>query len=324
MNFKSLQGKAKQLIDRRGGTGSLKEDAQELKDIAKGPGSVADKAKRAGEAIKEPGAKVPDTPVAPGRAVRPAPSAFRTLRRVLPRGLIAALVVALGGAGAFAADRDETLAARAPVQVQPTPTEQATETPEQRRRRLEREIVWRRSTAAGLPNAGRLIAGVKLPAEGVHFSTWDPIRWRAGNQLERRYATDRLIRTILRVARQYRAANAGAPRILVGDLSRPRGGSFDGRFGDMREFGSGPPTGGHVSHQNGLDADIYYPRKDRQERAPASWAQVDRRLAQDLVNRFAAAGAQFVFVGPRTGLRGRSGIVQQVDYHHDHLHVRLR
>ena len=37
MDFKSLQRKAKQLIDRRGGTDSLKADAQELKDIAKGP-----------------------------------------------------------------------------------------------------------------------------------------------------------------------------------------------------------------------------------------------------------------------------------------------
>jgi len=64
MNFKSLQQKAKQLIDRRGGTESLKEDAEELKDIAKGPGSVTDKAKRAGEALKDPGAKGPDTPAA--------------------------------------------------------------------------------------------------------------------------------------------------------------------------------------------------------------------------------------------------------------------
>jgi hypothetical protein len=65
MNFKSLQSKAKQLIDRRGGTDSLKADAEELKDIAKGPGSVGDKAKRAGEALKDPGAKGPETPTAP-------------------------------------------------------------------------------------------------------------------------------------------------------------------------------------------------------------------------------------------------------------------
>ena len=35
MDFKSLQRKAKQLIDRRGGTDSLRADAEELKDIAR-------------------------------------------------------------------------------------------------------------------------------------------------------------------------------------------------------------------------------------------------------------------------------------------------
>ena len=60
MDFKGLQRKAKQLIDRRGGTDSLKADAEELKDIASGPGSVTDKAKRAGEALKDPGAKGSD------------------------------------------------------------------------------------------------------------------------------------------------------------------------------------------------------------------------------------------------------------------------
>ena len=68
MNLKSLQRKAKQLIDQRGGTESLKEDAEELRDIAKGPGTFSDKAKRAGEALKDPGAKGPDAPVSPERA----------------------------------------------------------------------------------------------------------------------------------------------------------------------------------------------------------------------------------------------------------------
>jgi hypothetical protein len=87
MDLKSLQRKAKQLIDRRGGTDSLKADAEELKDIARGPGSVADKAKRAGAALKDPGVKGPDTPASshspatdqparPGRtAERPTPPA---------------------------------------------------------------------------------------------------------------------------------------------------------------------------------------------------------------------------------------------------------
>jgi hypothetical protein len=65
MDFKSLQRRAKQMIDKRGGTESLKADAEELRNIAKGPGSVTDKAKRAGEALKDPGAKGPDKPAAP-------------------------------------------------------------------------------------------------------------------------------------------------------------------------------------------------------------------------------------------------------------------
>ena len=67
MDLKGLQAKAKQLIDRRGGTDSLKADAEELRDVAKGPGSLTDKAKRAGEALKDLGAKGPDTPPAAGR-----------------------------------------------------------------------------------------------------------------------------------------------------------------------------------------------------------------------------------------------------------------
>jgi hypothetical protein len=56
MDFRRLQRKAKELIDRRGGTTSLKEDAEELRDIARGRGSASEKAKRAADALKEPGA----------------------------------------------------------------------------------------------------------------------------------------------------------------------------------------------------------------------------------------------------------------------------
>ena len=80
MDLKSLQHKAKQLINRRGGSEGLKADAEELKDIAKGPGSVADKTKRAGDALKDPGAAGPDTPVSsrPPTADAPTPTAEQT------------------------------------------------------------------------------------------------------------------------------------------------------------------------------------------------------------------------------------------------------
>jgi hypothetical protein len=55
VNFRRLADQAKKIVDKRGGTDSVKEDAAELKDIAKGEGSLKDKAKAAGGAIKDPG-----------------------------------------------------------------------------------------------------------------------------------------------------------------------------------------------------------------------------------------------------------------------------
>ena len=154
---------------------------------------------------------------------------------------------------------------------------------------------------------------MQFPAAGPSFFTWDPIFKTTPDRGWRRYATDDTVRTILRVLEEFRAAHPDAPRVGVGDLSRPRGGDFGPRFGSI----------GHASHQNGLDADVYYPRRDERERAARHIGHVDLRLAQDLVDRFVAAGAARVFVGPATGLRGPPGVVQVVPNHDDHLHVRL-
>jgi hypothetical protein len=61
MDFKKLADKAKDAVEKRGGTDALKQDAAELKDIATGPGSLKDKAKAAADAVKDPGAAGPDT-----------------------------------------------------------------------------------------------------------------------------------------------------------------------------------------------------------------------------------------------------------------------
>jgi murein endopeptidase len=174
-------------------------------------------------------------------------------------------------------------------------------------------VRWRHSTAIGAHTAGRLVKGVRLPAESYDFFTWDPVLRRSPNRPWRRWGTDRLVRTVLRVARDYLAAHPEAPRMAVGDLSRPRGGDFGPRFGSI----------GHASHQNGLDVDVYYPRSDRRERAPRSASQIDRALSQDLVNRFLAEGAEVIYVGPNTGLTGPPGRVQPLINHDDHLHARL-
>ena len=170
------------------------------------------------------------------------------------------------------------------------------------------------SRAVGKPYAGRLIDGVRFAAEGFDFVTWDPIRRRTPNRAWRRWATQEVIDSTLFVLREYRDANPGAPRVLVGDLSRAGGGPFGPRYGGL----------GHASHQNGLDVDIYYPRLDRRPVEASVPSDVDPRLAQDLVDRFVRAGAVKIYTGPNLRLRGPRRVVQKLVHHDDHLHVRFR
>ena len=174
-------------------------------------------------------------------------------------------------------------------------------------------VQWHHSTPLGTYSAGALERGVRLPAEGRAFLTWDPVLRRSPNRAWRRWGTDRLVRTVLSVARGFHAAHPSAPRLLIGDLSRPHGGDFGPQFGYV----------GHASHQNGLDVDVYYPRAHRRPIAPRDAGDIDRALSQELVDRFTAAGAALIFVGPNTGLRGPPGRVQVLAQHDNHLHVRL-
>ena len=169
------------------------------------------------------------------------------------------------------------------------------------------------SRAIGQPWHGRLVNGVQLPEVGAGWLTWDPVLKRIPNRPERRWGTAKLIATLQRVLAAFHAAHPELPPVLVGDLSRPHGGIFDKRFGGL----------GHASHQNGLDADVYYPRADHRLLAAYKPSLVDRALAQDLLNRFVAVGVQFVFVGTRVGLHGPRKIVQVLAHHNDHMHVRI-
>jgi murein endopeptidase len=170
------------------------------------------------------------------------------------------------------------------------------------------------SRAVGQPWHGRLVGGVRFPADGPGFATWDPIRKRVGNRGWRRWGTTRLVDTVTHVLAAYALRHPGAPPVLVGDLSRPHGGDFGPRYGGI----------GHASHQNGLDADVYYPRRDHRLLRAARPVEVDRAAAQELVDAFVRAGAQYVFVGPSLNLHGPPGVVQPLTHHDDHLHVRLK
>ncbi len=227
------------------------------------------------------------------------------LAALVAAGAVAA-TVALAGTGA---DPGPEPVETAPATTTPVPPVIAEPAPEP----APHAIRWRRSRSLGTWAGGRLVRGVRLPAESSDFFTWDPVLNRRPNRRWRRVGTDRLVRVLIRVAREDRLAHPDGPRIAIGDLSRTHGGDFGPRFGGI----------GHASHQNGLDADVYYPRADGRERVPRYASQIDRRRSQELVRRFLAHGALMIFVGPRTGLTGPRRRVQPLVNHDNHLHVRL-
>jgi len=167
-------------------------------------------------------------------------------------------------------------------------------------------VDWNRATSSGLHYSGSLEDGTQLPAEGPDWVSWNPVTDTRPNLPGRLHGHERTIRTLLRVVAEHRAAYPDSPRVLVGDISFPGGGVMNQ----------------HVSHQNGLDVDVYYPRLDRWLQAPRSASQIDRALAQDLLDRFLAAGAQVVFVGYSTDLSGDSRVVPYPN-HENHMHVRF-
>jgi murein endopeptidase len=170
------------------------------------------------------------------------------------------------------------------------------------------KIQWHHATSVGLPYHGRLIDGTQLPVEGPSWVTWNPLTDSVPNAPRRLYGNERTIRAVIAVTRAYRAAHPRAARVVVGDISRD---------------GGGPMVDEHVSHQNGLDVDIYLPRRDRTPRAATTSRQIAHRLAQDLVDRFVAAGARMIFVGYATSLHGPAGVVIPYPGHEYHMHVRF-
>jgi len=104
----------------------------------------------------------------------------------------------------------------------------------------------------GGPNTGGCLAGaVRLPAEGPGFQTIHLNRsafWGAPEAIQG-------LETL-----GTEAAASGLPRLLIEDISRPRG---------------GPLPGGHVSHQIGLDADVGLDMRPRQGMADSGDGRLD-------------------------------------------------
>ena len=166
------------------------------------------------------------------------------------------------------------------------------------------------SRSTGSAGSGRLFCGKLLPATTSLWVTYHPLTGAYPNSRARRWGADSMLARIETVTQAYWQRFRNAPRIVIGDISLRRGGSF----------------GAHASHQQGLDVDVYYPRRgDGRARPPRGPGEVDRRRAQWLVERFALARAQVVFVGVQVGIRRtRSNIKYLGAAHETHFHVRFR
>jgi len=235
-------------------------------------------------------------------------------RRRFPRGLVAGaaiLVAACAGVGLYLAlddgGGDESDA--------PRQNRAASQSAQRPKPQPERPAARRGppSRAIGSPEAGRLVNGVQLPAEGTHFFTWNIPRGASPNPQSRRYATDVVVARVLRAVGAYGRAHPDAPRVGIADLSLPGGGDFGVKYGGS----------GHIGHQNGTEVDLLYPRSDGKERAPDSVDEVDRRLAQDLLDRFLAAGADLAVVDPRLGLKAPGAALEHQALHEEHMHLRF-
>jgi len=184
--------------------------------------------------------------------------------------------------------------------------------------RIPRAQLVEGSRALGAPARGRLVRGVPFEEESDHAFTFNLPGGFSPNPPWRRFGTERLVLTVRCVAAAYAARHPDLARVGIADLSLPRGGPFGARYGGL----------GHASHQNGLDVDVLYPRRDLCECAPEEVRDVDARRARELVDAFVAAGARYVFVSPalhrRGVLRGPRGVVIPLRFHDTHMHVRIR
>lgn len=128
---------------------------------------------------------------------------------------------------------------------------------------LAKDLFGARQTASAQPPAplggyaqGCLAGGVRIPETGPG---WQAVRLSRN----RNWGHPEAFAFLTRLAAQARAA--GWPRLLLGDVSQPRG---------------GPMTSGHASHQTGLDLDIWLRPGPE---APLSRAARERIAARSVV-----------------------------------------
>ena len=121
----------------------------------------------------------------------------------------------------------------------------------------------------------------------------------------KRWGRSALVYGIERAARRFKAANPGAPRIGVGDLSLENGGDIVG----------------HASHERGVDADVRPMRNDGSEnRVEYRQRAYSRPLTQQVITLLRSEMRVKLIFFLDSRVRG----VQPWPKHNRHFHVRIR
>ena len=81
-------------------------------------------------------------------------------------------------------------------------------------------MTWRDSRAVGTPNAGSLVNGVRLPASGVGYYTYNPATQQPPGGPDRTWGTARLVREVVDLGRWWARTYPKQPPLGIGDLSR--------------------------------------------------------------------------------------------------------
>lgn len=179
-----------------------------------------------------------------------------------------------------------------------------------------------KAESIGVYSAGCLSGALALPMDGIGYSVMRPSRLRY-------YGHPDLITFVQNLGAQMHTKKM--PRLLVGDLGRPRG---------------GPMISGHASHQSGLDVDLWFHLASRKpkgreretwsspslvvknKKVKPGWTKNHRQL---VVMAAAKPEVERVFVNPAIK-KDLCEKFPSADWqykvrawwgHDDHLHVRL-
>ena len=153
------------------------------------------------------------------------------------------------------------------------------------------------------------------PASRARLLDLGPVLNRTPNRGWRRWGTDRLVRTRAPCCTRTGTPHPGAPRVGIGDLSRPHGGFFGGRLRRAR-----PRVAPERARRRRL---LPAPRRPRAARRCALAGRPRARPGPRRPLRRARARSRSSSARA-CSLKGPAGSSRRSLHHDDHLHVRIR